>query len=175
MRRLLKPLAFSLLGLLVGVYLGTKMAAPGPDTILLPFKSFNAMDGFVTAAGTVVIVEDNEQGVPLQTTDLTCIREWNHCIDARASLNSLNGGTPMLASDISLHEIESWTDVKIVTKPDDTACVSYVYTLDLTNKEVTGVRTTKRTNGLCEGVDLRPLNLRMMNGLDALQRAKQKP
>jgi hypothetical protein len=140
--------------------------------VLLPSKTLNTDDGFVSASGTLVIVEDKKQGVPLQTTDITCVKQWNHCIDANASLDNFNGGPLMLASSVSLYEIDSWTDSKIVTKSDEAACVSYVFTLDLINKEVSGIRTTQRTDGICEGVDLRPLNLRLMNGIDALQRMK---
>ena len=172
MRRFLSALTFTVLGLVVGFFIGSRLAAPSPDNVLLPSKTFNTHDGFVSASGTLVIVEDKKQGVPLQTTDITCIKQWNHCINANASLNSFNGGSPMLASSVSLYEIDSWTDTKIVTKPDETGCVSYVLTLDLINKELTGVRTTKRTDGLCDGIDLRPLNLRLINGIDAIERMR---
>jgi hypothetical protein len=96
------------------------------------------MDGYVKATGTWVI-DGDQQGFPLQTTEISCERDLKRCTSATAQV--------MLGKQLSVHldvyDIVSWEKSRIVFVDDSPTCVSYVFTMDLASKSVAGVRRKK--------------------------------
>jgi hypothetical protein len=153
---------------------GYAVGQQSPRSMLLPNSSFTEAQDFVQAHGTWVIAEDLQQGIPYQTSYITCIREWDHCIDSNASVEKTSQNAQYLSAHAELYEIESWTPTEIVTKPNQSGCVQYVLRLDRANKHVSGIRTTTKTDGTCAGADLRNLTLQLLSGDDALARHRSK-
>jgi hypothetical protein len=100
------------------------------------------MDGYVKATGTWVI-DGDQQGFPLQTTEISCERELKRCTSATAEVMLGN----QLTVHLDVYDIASWEKSRVVFVDDAPTCVSYVFTLDLASKSVAGVRRKKATEG----------------------------
>ncbi|MDQ2842421.1 MAG: hypothetical protein M3Y72_15520 [Acidobacteriota bacterium] len=72
---------------------------------------------------------------PIQTSKIECDKAQNRCIEATASVSS--GSSPVLMSDITEYDIQSWTADAIVMRRDDT-CTTEVFTIDLNTNTVSG-------------------------------------
>jgi hypothetical protein len=136
---------------------------------LAPFSSVTALsDGYVNATGTWVI-EGDSQGFPLQTTELSCEREFKRCTSATAQVMM---GTQMHVH-LDTYQILNWEKTRVVFVDTAPSCVSYVYTIDLATKAVSGVRTRKPNAtavlGDCGAYD-KELRLSLRGGLEVTKK-----
>ncbi|HNP29979.1 MAG TPA: peptidoglycan-binding domain-containing protein [Nitrospirales bacterium] len=75
---------------------------------------------WVEVQGSWMLKEGNTDDV-LQTSRITCMREFKRCIDSTASL--INGSVPQLKVHTHVYDIKEWDDAKIVSAPyDGEAC-----------------------------------------------------
>ena len=128
-------------------------------------------DQYVSAKGTWVFVNE-KSGLPLQTTEISCYREWGRCFEATAVVGDNN----LLSIDTNIHEVERWDAHEIVLKPDDKACVRYTMRISQSQEIVTSLRMPLSKEGLCAAVANKELQLRLASGVDVyleLLRAKQ--
>ena len=137
--------------------------------VYLPMLVVNTVawdQDYVSAQGTWVIVGE-EQGFPLQTSEITCFKSMTYCVEATSTLD-VSGQSDyalgMLSTDLELHEIERWDQYEITTKPDDKACVRYTLRISRARNEVTGLRTTLDTKGPCAGVSKADFHLKLIDG-----------
>ena len=136
---------------------------------LAPFSSVTPLlDGYVNATGTWVIEGDN-QGFPLQSTEIHCERELKRCTSATAQVMM---GTQMYAH-LDTYEIVSWEKTRVVFVDTSPSCVSYIYTIDLATKSVSGVRKKKPNAtgalGDCSTYD-KELRLSLRGGLEVTKK-----
>jgi len=102
--------------------------------------------------------------MPVQTSEITCIREVARCFHATAEVfNS------MLVADSDVLEIDRWDSHEILTKPVDSECVRSVIRLNRDAQTVSELQTTIKTTGSCEGLGLkfRDQHLHMIDGFEA--------
>jgi hypothetical protein len=129
---------------------------------------------FVKVQGTWIL-EGEDQGIPLQRSEITCVREWNHCVQATASLEFYGSdSTGVMSVETTLQEIQRWDEFEIVTAPDDKACVRYTMRISRRQKSVTGLRTTLTTKDLCKGVEDRDIRLKLVDGFEVWKKLDEK-
>jgi hypothetical protein len=88
----------------------------------LPSKTFHDQEWgqWVEVQGSWMLKEGNTDDV-LQTSRITCMREFKRCIDSTASL--VNDSVPHLKVHTHVYDILEWDDAKIVSAPyDGEAC-----------------------------------------------------
>jgi hypothetical protein len=120
-------------------------------------------NSYASAKGTWVI-EGQEQGIPLQTTEIQCYKEMNQCFEATAMLQDGD----YLASWLDTHEIDRWDDVEIVTKRD-LNCVRYTMRISRVQKTVSALRAKINDSTTCKSVQDPDLRLRLADGMEALK------
>lgn len=123
---------------------------------------------YVSAKGTWII-EGQEQGIPIQTTELQCYKALGQCIEATAMLQDGD----YLAVWLETHEVDRWDDFEIITKRD-LACVRYTIRISKVQKTVTGLRAKIDNTEACKQVGSADLRLRMADGIEALKGYKSK-
>ena len=119
---------------------------------LSPFLDVTESGDLVTVQGTWTRTDLTNDTImnPIQTSEIDCNKKQNQCVEATASVSS--GPNPVLMSDITTYDIQSWTADAIVMRRDDT-CVTEVFTIDLNTKIVSGIgHRTNTIKGFC-GVD----------------------
>lgn len=135
-----------------------------PGILLPPLQvSTASWDRYVTASGTLLL-QGEELGIPLQTTEVQCHRQMGICIVATAMLNE-----NYLSTDIETYEVERWDSYEIVTKPMDKLCVRYTLRISRNQKTVTGLRSTISQAGLCAGISTNEMPLRLEDGSKAVE------
>jgi len=145
-------------------------ATSRPDISLPGLHVFTEFwDSYVSAKGTLVI-EGQEQGIPLQTTEIECRRQWGVCIAATAMLR----GEDYLSSWIEVYEVERWDEYELGTKPRDLDCVRYTLRINRRQKSVTGRRTTISASDQCKGISKEDFGLRLEDGTKALEGYRSK-
>ena len=115
----------------------------------LPQYAFtNQNDHVVSAQGTWAR-ENLPVHEALQTSDFTCRRQFNVCIDSTAGLSP--GHTQSLLVRTQYFEIDSWDEKIIATKPTQTGpCAITVVRIDREDKTVVRSTSVKReVNGPC--------------------------
>jgi hypothetical protein len=88
----------------------------------LPSKTFHDQEWgqWVEVQGSWMLKEGNTDDV-LQTSRITCMREFKRCVDSTASL--VNDSVPHLKVHTHVYDILEWDDAKIVSAPyDGEAC-----------------------------------------------------
>ncbi|MDH3504802.1 MAG: peptidoglycan-binding protein [Nitrospirota bacterium] len=88
----------------------------------LPSQTFHDQEWgqWVEVQGSWMLKEGNTDDV-LQTSRITCMREFKRCIDSTASL--VNDNVPYLKVHTHVYDIQEWDDAKIVSAPyDGEAC-----------------------------------------------------
>lgn len=144
------------------------------NTFLLPSYYFgdlkdNGIDSLVTAKGSFLSTTD--LAFPIQTMEIQCWKEFNHCWFSDATVND-----NFLSTGLDLQEIQYWTDDFIETKPTSSAagCVEESYRFDRRSKTVTYTRRTlDNKTGLCEGVQGEPITATLGDGLKRLEMYKK--
>jgi hypothetical protein len=144
--------------------------------VSLPSFSLNAEDvfwnklGYVTAKGTWIITAPNEMGNPLRTSEIVCQKKELKCREGYASLFKFSSGTPFLNVTMESYPVLKWDDSQIIYADNAPSCTYYLYTINRITNEVGGVRMPK-TNAdekLCQGVEKKNMNLRLVNGQDVV-------
>lgn len=120
--------------------------------------------GYVSATGTWIAEGSDDLHDRINMSQVVCHADRKECTDSRASVNSINSGTPHLHINQDVHQITSWSDEMLVYK-SGTPCVEYVYTLSRATKQLTGARTLRpgADPGQCGGLAPR-LAVRMGEG-----------
>lgn len=84
---------------------------------LPPFQSRkDQWEKWVDVQGSWMLKEGNNDDV-LRTSRITCMQEFQRCIDSTASL--VNGSAPYLKVHTHVYDIKEWDDNKIVSLPYD--------------------------------------------------------
>jgi hypothetical protein len=74
---------------------------------------------------------------PLQTSDISCNKLENRCVEAQAYVMTAGTGTAGLGAEVSSYDIQSWTADAIAFRKDS-ECATELFTIDLNTKTVTG-------------------------------------
>jgi peptidoglycan hydrolase-like protein with peptidoglycan-binding domain len=131
------------------------------EPAMLPprFLGFADWDGgFVQAQGTWVSL-NQKIGIPLQTSQITCIRSQKQCIESRAQLYG-----NLLSVSTDFQDIERWDKSEIVTKPSDAACVRSITRINRLQKSVTAIDSKISDKGLCKDVPDKDINSELQEG-----------
>lgn len=133
---------------------------------MLPRKEFSTLfwdSGWAHAKGTWIL-DGGKLGMPVQTSNITCIRDVGRCFHATAEVFG-----SMLVADSDVLEIERWDAHEIVTKPEDAECIRSTIRLNRDSETVSEIQTTIRTSGPCDGLGLKfgDQHLHMIDGFEA--------
>ncbi len=117
--------------------------------------------GYVTASGTIKILNE-KSAIPYQTSEISCSRESNSCSAATAEYMTWNDVRNL---NVALDEypIKLW-DANIIVFGKRFDCVDMTYTINRSNKSVTGIREKISSEGICDSVDKKPLELALIDG-----------
>lgn len=151
------------LGAMLAVVLAFEAAARLENPVRISANSYlgfdNWDDGHVSAGGTLVFTDD-QQGFPVQTTKLYCIREQTACTAATAMIMS---GT--MALDMNFLRVTSWNSETISAIDDSPICVFYEYVFSRTAKRVVATRRSKPSRGdVCSDVSTNSLRMDLVDG-----------
>lgn len=116
----------------------------------LPQYAFNDQQGDHTISAQGTWARENlPVHEALQTSDFTCRRTLNVCIDSTAGLSP--GNTQSLLVRTQYFEIDSWDEKSIVTKPTQTGpCAMTVVRIDREEKTIVRSTSVKReVDGPC--------------------------
>lgn len=118
-------------------------------------------DLYVNATGTWV--SDTSLAFPTQTSEISCYRESNYCVESRASLDT---ETKYLMVDQFSYNITSWTSDTINARlVSDGVCTDFTLTFNRKQKQVTATRTTKDSNdSSCAMLDKTPIHMYLSDG-----------
>jgi hypothetical protein len=87
----------------------------------------------------------------LHTSRITCMQEFQRCIDSTASL--VNGSAPELQVHTHVYDVKEWDDNKIVSLPyDGEACVISILRISRNPLVVTRFVSLKSSPGPCAKV-----------------------
>jgi len=145
--------------------------------VSLPSFTLNAEDvfwnklGYVTAKGTWTIVAPDEMGNPLRTSEIVCQKKELTCREGYASLFPFSSGTPFLNISLESYPVLKWDDSQIIYADYAPSCTYYLYTINRITNEVSGVRMPKpkADEKLCQGVEKKNMQLRLVNGQDVVK------
>ncbi|MBL8515635.1 MAG: hypothetical protein JNM76_01595 [Betaproteobacteria bacterium] len=98
--------------------------------------------------GTWLTVEGPQPRDQLQTATLECWQFRMQCVESVALVNMRIGS--FLESVPRIHDIETWNEREIVTKPLATDCSSQVVTFNIPEKTVTSVTKLLSDRGECK-------------------------
>ncbi len=118
----------------------------------LPQQTFHdqAWGRWVEAQGSWMLKEGNTDDV-LQTSRITCIREFKRCIDSTASL--VNSNVPQLKVHTHVYDIQEWDDANIVSAPyDGEACAVSILRISRNPPLVTRFLSLQDKPGPCAKV-----------------------
>ncbi len=115
---------------------------------LPPFESRkDEEDQWVDVQGSWMLKEGNNDDV-LHTSRVTCMKEFQRCIDSTASL--VNGSAPSLKVHTHVYDIKAWDDNKIVSLPyDGEACAISILRISKSPLVVTRFVTVQSSPGPC--------------------------
>jgi len=144
--------------IVVAVLEGVMMRPLWSQPVALSGYHFLDTDSYVAVSGKWT------SNMPLasqeQVTQLECWREWNHCIEATASVysNGLNVNT-------TYWQIADWGEGVIVAKDRETACAVTTLIIDRKKEIVVSTRATKKPKPRgCGHVSEGPMVLRLTDG-----------
>ncbi len=115
---------------------------------LPPFQSRNDdWDKWIDVQGSWMLKEGNNDDV-LRTSRITCMREFQRCIDSTASL--VNGSAPYLKVHTHVYDIKEWDDHKIVSLPyDGEGCAISILRISKNPVVVTRFVSLQSSPGAC--------------------------
>jgi len=119
-------------------------------------------NGWVFATGTWTLI-GGQLAPPEQTSDISCSKAAGTCTMTTSSVRD-GFGNRRIVVETYFFEIERWDDHEIVTKPSQAICNRLVYRINRTQKSVSGLRTTIKTTGICEGISNADMNLALVDG-----------
>ena len=118
----------------------------------LPPQTFQDQEWgvWVEVQGSSMLKEGNTDDV-LQTSRITCMREFKRCIDSTASL--INANVPQLKVHTHVYDIKEWDDSKIVSEPyDGEACAVSILRISRNPPLVTRFLSLQSKPGPCGNV-----------------------
>ena len=118
----------------------------------LPPHKFRApeWDKWIEMQGSWMLKEGNTDDV-LHTSKITCMREFNRCIDSTASL--VNASVPKLRVRTHVYDIKEWDENKIVSTPyDGEACAISILRISKNPPLITRFVSTQGSPGPCAKV-----------------------
>jgi len=105
---------------------------------------------WIEVQGSWMLKEGNTDDV-LQTSRITCMREFKRCIDSTASL--INASVPQLKVHTHVYDIKEWDDSKIVSAPyDGEACAVSILRISRNPPLVTRFMSLQSKPGPCGNV-----------------------
>lgn len=105
---------------------------------------------WVEVQGSWMLKEGNTDDV-LQTSRITCMREFKRCIDSTASL--VNANVPQLKVHTHVYDIQEWDDANIVSAPyDGEACAVSILRISRNPQLVTRFVSLQGKPGPCAKV-----------------------
>ena len=119
---------------------------------LLPRRVVRDQDWekWIELQGSWMLKEGNTDDV-LQTSQITCMREFKRCIDSTASL--VNASVPQFKVHTHVYDIKEWDDAKIVSNPyDGEACAISVLRISRKPPLVTRFVSMQGKTGPCAKV-----------------------
>jgi hypothetical protein len=107
-------------------------------------------DTWVEVQGSWMLKEGNTDDV-LRTSKISCMREFQRCIDSTASL--VNASVPQLKVHTHVYDIKEWDDDKIVSFPyDGEACALSILRISKNPTVITRFVTLQGKPGICAKV-----------------------
>ena len=115
---------------------------------LPPFQARkDQWEKWVDVQGSWMLKEGNNDDV-LHTSRITCMREFQRCIDSTASL--VNGSAPYLKVHTHVYDVKEWDEHKIVSLPyDGEACAISILRISKNPLVVTRFVTVQSSPGPC--------------------------
>lgn len=115
---------------------------------LPPFQSrHDEWDKWIDVQGSWMLKEGNNDDV-LYTSRITCMREFQRCIDSTASL--VNGSAPYLKVHTHVYDVKEWDDNKVVSQPyDGEACAISILRISKNPLVVTKFVVLQSSPGPC--------------------------
>ncbi|GJL60360.1 MAG: hypothetical protein NPIRA03_32170 [Nitrospirales bacterium] len=118
----------------------------------LPPQTFHDQEWghWVEVQGSWMLKEGNTDDV-LQTSRVTCMKEFKRCIDSTASL--VNANVPQLKVHTHVYDIQEWDDANIVSAPyDGEACAVSILRISRNPPLVTRFLSLQNKPGPCANV-----------------------
>lgn len=118
----------------------------------LPPQTFHDQEWgrWVEVQGSWMLKEGNTDDV-LQTSRITCMKEFKRCIDSTASL--VNANVPQLKVHTHVYDIQEWDDANIVSAPyDGDACAVSILRISRDPQLVTRFLSLQSKPGPCANV-----------------------
>lgn len=115
---------------------------------LPPFQSRDEKwETWIDVQGSWMLKEGNNDDV-LRTSRITCMREFQRCIDSTASL--VNGNAPYLKVHTHVYDVKEWDEHKIVSQPyDGEGCAISILRISKKPLVVTRFVTVQSSPGAC--------------------------
>jgi len=144
--------------------------------VTLPRYAFYIVDNpekasVVQALGTWYAADGPTSSETLQTTNIECRKSRLQCVESTAVVSVNERG--FLDAISTVFEVERWTDVEIVTKPEKGRCTTRIISLDLVSRLASSVITAIPDAEKCNEL---PRTLKLDSGAkaraDALSKAK---
>jgi hypothetical protein len=120
--------------------------------------------GFVSARGTWAM-EGHDHALPLNMSDIRCVRAEEVCYVAEAHLDD-----GYLNAQLEIYHVEKW-DSSTLEFGTDAACVTYAYVVSRSTEKLTGRRLKKATTDpICKSIVIEPdVKLAFVNGLSVVR------
>jgi peptidoglycan hydrolase-like protein with peptidoglycan-binding domain len=127
-------------------------------------------DKWVEAQGSWMLKEGNTDDV-LRTSRISCMREFQRCIDSTASL--VNANVPQLKVHTHVYDIKEWDDDKIVSFPyDGEACSLSILRISKNPTVITRFVTLQGKPGICAKVKAEDRQYLLKDGQEIYQSLK---
>jgi len=127
-------------------------------------------DKWVEVQGSWMLKEGNTDDV-LHTSRISCMREFQRCIDSTASL--VNASVPQLKVHTHVYDIKEWDDDKIVTFPyDGEACALSILRISKKPTIITRFVTLQGKPGICAKVKADDQQYLLKDGQEIYQSLK---
>ena len=108
----------------------------------------------------------------VQTTRIFCFKEEKECIESTAIL--LNETVPVLDVLTHVYSIKKWDDEELVTTPyDGEACTISILRINRKQQSVTRFAAYQQKEGICEKVQARDVQYKLMDGPQVYAKLKQ--
>lgn len=131
---------------------------------------FEEWDKWVEVQGSWMLKEGNTDDV-LRTSRISCMREFQRCIDSTASL--VNASVPQLKVHTHVYDIKEWDDDKIVSFPyDGEACALSILRISKKPTVITRFVTLQGKPGICAKVKADDQQYLLKDGQEIYQSLK---
>jgi hypothetical protein len=128
-------------------------------------------DKWVEVQGSWMLKEGNTDDV-LRTSRISCMREFQRCIDSTASL--VNTSVPQLKVHTHVYDIKEWDDDKIVSFPyDGEACALSILRISKKPTVITRFVTLQGKPGICAKVKDNDQQYLLKDGQEIYQTLKR--